>query len=349
MNQLLMSVLSQRKSGPPEPPANVVRFVSAEARTITPSYNNTGITLQYSVDSGATWTTIAGGASTTSATEHWFRGQATETKRLFTNIGNAWAFSGSSDLEVYGNLNFLLCDTLGDKIAPTSLASYCYQSMFKGCTSLTVAPELPATEVELHCYGSMFSGCKSLTTAPELPATNLRDYCYKYMFYGCKSLTTAPELPATSLESYCYQSMFSACTSLTTAPELPATSLRSYCYNEMFYGCKSLTTAPELPATRLVERCYNSMFRNCTSLTTAPKLPATTLANYCYQYMFGGCTSFKVSATQTGSYTYAWRIPTSGTGTTKTSWNRYMLDGTGGTFKDNPTINTTYYVENEPI
>jgi hypothetical protein len=65
--------------------------------------------------------------------------------------------------------------------------------------------------------------------------------------------------------------------------------------------------------------------------------------------MFDGCTSLKVSATQTGTYQYAWRIPTSGTGTTATYWNRYMLRNTGGTYTSDPTINTTYYVENSPV
>ena len=246
MNQLLMSVLAQRKSAPVSS-ENYVRFVSASSRTITPKYTNGGVTLQYSVDKGATWTTIASGSETTSATEHWFRGQATGTKSLFaTSVStNAWAFSGSSDLEVYGNLNFLLCDTLGDMVAPTSLANYCYNAMFEGCTSLT--------------------------TAPELPTTTLADNCYRQMFEGCTSLTTAPELPATAL----------------------------------YYGC--------------------------------------------YRFMFSGCTSLKVSATKEGAYQYDWRIPTSGTGTTATSWNSYMLSSTGGTFKSNPTINKTYYVENKPI
>ena len=34
----------------------------------------------------------------------------------------------------------------------------------------------------------MFRGCTSLTEAPALPATSLADSCYSYMFYGCTSL-----------------------------------------------------------------------------------------------------------------------------------------------------------------
>ena len=254
---------------------NVVVFKSDSARTITPIYTNTGITLQYSIDSGITWITIASGVTTPSAIEILFRGQATGTKSLFnsSDLTNAWSFSGeaSNKLEVYGNLNFLLCDTLGDEVAPTSLA----------------------------------------------------DYSYSAMFYGCTSLTTAPSLPATTLADRCYQNMFRGCTSLTTAPSLPATTLAIY--------------------------CYGAMFQDCTSLTTAPSLPATTLTSNCYRYMFANCTSFKVSTAKNGSYQYAWRIPTSGTGSTAADWNVSMLSNTGGTFTSAPTINTTYYVENPPV
>lgn len=242
------SELVYEKEEEPSYPSNVVVFKSGSPRTITPRYTNTGITLQYSTNGGTTWTNISSGVTTASSDEIWFRGRATGTKSLFTSTStsNAWTFSGSSVLEVYGNLNFLLCNTLGDTIAPTSLAIYCYSNMFRDCTSLT--------------------------TAPSLPATTLGERCYYYMFYGC------------------------------------------------------------------------------TALTTAPSLPATTLVNRCYYHMFDGCTAFKVSYTKTGSYQYAWRIPTSGTGSAAESgWSSYMLTNTGGTFTSNPTINTTYYVENPPV
>ena len=89
------------------------------------------------------------------------------------------------------------------------------------------------------CYSGMFRGCTSLTQAPELPATTLTSACYWYMFSGC-SLTQAPELPATTLTSNCYQYMFSRCTSLTQIPELPATTLAFCCCERMFWKCRSL-------------------------------------------------------------------------------------------------------------
>ena len=170
--------------------------------------------------------------------------------------------------------------------------------------------------------------------------------CYFIMFSDCTSLTQAPALPATTLAPSCYDSMFFGCTGLTQAPALPATTLAESCYDSMFNGCTSLTQAPALPATTLTESCYDSMFEGCTSLTQAPALPATTLADWCYSGMFYGCTGLKLSSTQTGEYTIAYRIPTSGTGTTATSALINMFAFTGGTFTGTPEINKTYYLSN---
>ena len=353
-----------------------VEFVSSTAMTITPKYTNSGVTLQYSLN-GSTWTPIVSGATTPSANIIYFRGQATGTKSLFIlNEGtNAWTFSGATNLECNGKLDRLIQNTLGSDVdvltigtycfsymfyniatlikAPalpaTTLANYCYTQMFQGCTSLTTAPALPATTLANYCYTQMFYKCTSLTTAPALPATTLKDACYQYMFQGCTSLKTVPALPATTLANYCYTQMFYGCTSLTTAPALPATTLKDACYQYMFYGCTSLTTVPALPATTLASNCYQYMFYGCTSLKTVPALPATTLASNCYQYMFYGCTSLKLSTTMTGIYDTAYRIPTTGTGTTASNALLDMFKTTGGTFTGTPEINTTYYTENTPI
>lgn len=184
--------------------------------------------------------------------------------------------------------------TSAPELPATRLARGCYNSMFYGCTSLTEAPALPATELNNGCYEEMFYGCTSLETAPELPATELANLCYFSMFEGCTSLTKAPELLATTLANMCYFCMFYACTSLTTAPtKLPATTLAEDCYSLMFCGCTSLKTAPELKAEKLANNCYSNMFKGCTSLTTAPELKADTLAENCYLSMFENCTKLE--------------------------------------------------------
>ena len=106
-----------------------------------------------------------------------------------------------------GNIMSLLNGDSPDSI----IATYCYYSMFRNCTALAQAPELPVTTLARSCYGSMFIGCTSLVQAPELPATTLAGSCYASMFRNCTALVQAPELPATTLARTCYSNMFRNC------------------------------------------------------------------------------------------------------------------------------------------
>ena len=51
--------------------------------------------------------------------------------------------------------------------------------MFKGCTSLTTAPVLPATYLKLYCYESMFNGCTSLNSVTCLATNITQSNCTK--------------------------------------------------------------------------------------------------------------------------------------------------------------------------
>ena len=280
-------------------------------------------TLEYFA-SNKTWTTWDGTTTLSSVDNDgdnvlYLRGTG-NTKITGNSINYRWVLTGS-DISCIGNIENLLDYATVEAGNHPTMASYCYYSMFRSCTSITQAPALPAT---------------TLTTR-----------CYYYMFYGCTSLTQAPDLPATALATSCYQYMFYGCTALTKAPALPATTLADECYFYMFAGCTSLTQTPVLPATTLVPYCYTGMFLECTSLTQTTNLPTTTLANYCYQQMFQGCTNLKLSTTQTGEYTQEYRIPSSGTGTTATDAITNMFTSTGGTFTGTPEINTTYYLSSD--
>ena len=263
-------------------------FEAIENTTFTFSQNN----LQYSLDGGATWTTLTAGTASPilQAGERIMWKASGLTPDSGTGIGT---FSSTGRFKVEGNVMSLLFGN--NFVGRTSLESYDYafSFLFQNCTYLEDAHNLifPATTLAERCYYWMFFGCTSLTSAPELPATMLAMQCYAYMFYGCTSLFTAPELPATTLAVECYSNMFNGCTSFSTAPKLPGTTLAMGCYNWMFYRCSSLTTAPNLPATTLAYACYSGMFAHCTNLTTVPGLPATTLATICYESMFAGCTS----------------------------------------------------------
>ncbi len=144
-------------------------------------------------------------------------------------------------------------------------------------------------EYQQFCFARLFKDCTCLTQAPELPATSLKSGCYSEMFANCTGLKQAPKLPATELTPFCYAGMFAGCTNLTETPELPATEMKYFCYAEMFAGCSNLAHAPELPAIQLDKWCYFGMFADCISLTQAPELPAVLLPDFAYRKMFKGC------------------------------------------------------------
>ena len=232
--------------------------------------------LEYTNGSG--WKTWDGGEITSgeNGSNHciYLRGTGNSKITGASSYKTKWRIIGTN-IACNGDIDLLLDYSLVKSGNHPEMAIRCYSSMFRGCTSLTTAPALPATTLADYCYASMFYGCTSLTTAPALPATTLADYCYNFMFYGCKSLTTAPALPATTLASGCCFSMFQGCTSLTTAPALPATTLASGCYSYMFYGCRKIklsTTAfgiytksyriPKSGTGTTVSGALNDMFAN---------------------------------------------------------------------------------------
>lgn len=224
-----------------EIPPDYLCFTAEEAgSTIAMAVNRTptkGQAFETSTD-GTNWSVFTPGTTTITLTnvgnKVYFRGNNTTVSESGSVF---YQFVMSGKIAASGNIMSLLDTTCK---STTISNKYCYYSMFRGCTSLTTAPELPATTLAEGCYGSMFQDCTSLTTAPALPATTLVNSCYNFMFKGCTSLTTAPALPATTLASDCYNGMFNGCKSLTTAPALSATTLANSCYNFMFAGCTSL-------------------------------------------------------------------------------------------------------------
>lgn len=178
-------------------------------------------------------------------------------------------------------------------------AQACYQ-MFKTCTALTAAPDLPANgSIATEGYREMFSGCSAMVTPPDrlavTPASGSNSN-FREMFQGCTSLLLSPELSAMEVKSNGCQSMFDGCTSLTTGPALPAVTVANDAYNSMFQGCSSMTQGPAtLPATTMSSNCYAGMFKNCTLLGAAPRIDAVTLAQSCFSEMFSECRALRTA------------------------------------------------------
>lgn len=111
----------------------------------------------------------------------------------------------------YGlNLLFYGCSNLevAPKTLPNELFESCFSFMFEYCSKLTSVPldYLPVTTLAPYCYEEMFSGCTNLVQAPELPATTLTQSCYSQMFNQCSKLNRikmmATDISATSCLNY---------------------------------------------------------------------------------------------------------------------------------------------------
>ena len=143
-------------------------------------------------------------------------------------------FVMTGKIEASGNCNSMLSSDF-ENITSLSGYDYAFSNLFKSCTSLTQAPELPATTLADSCYKQMLQDCESLTQAPALPATKLANSCYAYMLYRCESLTQAPALPAKFLNfSSCY-CMFAYCSNLKEV-RIAATGADKYALDSWLSG-----------------------------------------------------------------------------------------------------------------
>ena len=221
---------------------------------------------------------------------------------------------------------------------------------FVSSTAMTITPKYTNAGVTLQ-YSLNGTSWTTIATDATTPSANI--IYFRGQVTGTKSLFTssAPTnawtfTSATNLE--CNGKLDRLLQNALVSDD-DVLTIGNNCFSYMFYNNSTLITAPALPATTLANNCYRGMFSSCTNLTTAPALPATTLANNCYFVMFNGCTNLKISTTMTGIYDTAYRIPTTGTGTTAADALTNMFTGTGGTFTETPSINTTYYTENTPV
>lgn len=249
-------------------------------------------------------------------------------------FGFTWLFQSASGLLFPPN------------ISATTIRDQWCRLMFKS-SWIIKAPDLPATTVWDYWYCQMFDSCSSLYSTSNISATSLWNYACEYMYNTCQGLKKAKPLPTQTVGTNCYQKMFYMSRYLEEAPwYIGATSLSSSCCSQMFYQCNQLKTAPRIDATAVEASSCSRMFYQCEKLEQLPRLKALTLADSCYEEMFRWCTKIKMSTTQVDDYQTEYRIPIAGTWT---SWNNslyLMFMSTGGSYKGNPSVNTTYYTSN---
>ena len=199
---------------------------------------NNPVTCQYSLDNGATWTTLSNDTWTpTVQAGHTIKWKAdispiaSETNRA----GGVGVFTATGRFNAMGNAYSLLWSSGFGTVTSLAGKSYALNQLFYqnnkvvSCENLA----LPALTIAEKCYRNMFRECTSLTTPPSvLPSMSLTTYCYVGMFNGCTALTKSPYLPALSLALYCYRSMFINCQSLIEIRAMfTTTPSSSYMYN----------------------------------------------------------------------------------------------------------------------
>lgn len=216
-------LMGRAVKGPPTPPTPAdkpyLTFSSPTSFTMGKTNGKTWDgTVEYSTDAN-TWTTWNGTDTLTAVSD-----SGTYYIYLRGISNTAWGRSSKNDqltltgsnISVAGNIETLLdyaTVALGNH---PQMAGDCFKSLLRNNTALVSAEnlELPATTLADFCYATMFQGCTSLVSAPALPATTIANYCYYGMFNGCTSLTSVPALPATTLMDHCYEQMFFKCSSL---------------------------------------------------------------------------------------------------------------------------------------
>lgn len=275
----------------PQPQASdYLTFVPSQNSTFKFSTNS----LQYSLDDGQTWTTIAANTNTPTVSAGskilWKQNGLTPTTT--DGIGT---FSSSGKFVASGNpLSLVYGDNYGS-ITDISNVPYIFVKLFSGCTGITSAENLvlQATKLGAHCYADMFDDCTNLTKAPQLPATGTAEHCYALMFYGCTSLTEMPELPATYVANYAYWQMFYGCTSLTSTKNLVGTDVGHHAYQLMFAYCTNITTGGSISLKNALESVCSSMYQGCTSLRKIGSFDLESTASRCCMSMFNGCRSLR--------------------------------------------------------
>lgn len=178
--------------------------------------SETAKTISYSINDGK-WTSITSSSTgetilVSAGNSVRFKGNNTS---YATSRDNYAGFEGgTATFNIEGNIHSLL---YGDDFANNnSLTNSTYQfcSLFK--KSNVISAEnliLPSTVLTKYCYRAMFSYCTSLSVAPVLPASTLAQGCYWYMFEKC-AISTAPDLNAETLANECYGHMFENCSNL---------------------------------------------------------------------------------------------------------------------------------------
>ena len=151
--------------------------------TTNENYKITG--LEYSVN-GGDWITVTEDSRVNFGAEYGdlrLRGKNPDGTATNSSLYSTIAFINNVNVACTGDIRTLL-DWEKYKTVETNNARFCW--LFKNCSVLTSAPELPATTLAQLCYYSMFYGCKKLSTVTMLAPSGqiTSSYAFTNWLYG---------------------------------------------------------------------------------------------------------------------------------------------------------------------
>lgn len=123
----------------------------------------------------------------------------------------------------------------------TKYATYCFGSMFWGCTNLKLIPQLNFTVLASYCFNSMFSECISLTETQAgwyfpnttLNSTNQKS-CYSYMFKKCTSLIKVATAQKNTITDSYNWGWLSGCTATGATLYISKSNTQSFTRNDNY-------------------------------------------------------------------------------------------------------------------
>lgn len=148
----------------------------------------------------------------------YMRNKSETTTNFSTSNSNYYQFSMTWSIAAHWSINYLLCKNSTDTLP----SDHCFRTLFYNCTSLAVAPSLPATTITQYCYLNMFMNCTTLEVITELPATTLTTSCYRNMFRWCSKIKLS------TTQAWEYQTEYRIPTSWTWTTATNA-------FDDMFY------------------------------------------------------------------------------------------------------------------
>lgn len=223
-------------SSAPAPLPDYLCFTAIDSGTFTLTIPS-GLTVanlnyvEYSTDEGATWTktnnvadtavtittpTIAAGGKVYWRGSGIRYGSSTSVYSTFSATGK---FNASGHVNSLCYLNAVTTDTVH---------SYRYYRLFYNCTKLISAEEmtLPSSTAS-YVFGGMFRGCTAMTISPEIPKVSLSTNACRETFYGCTHLTKLVALFTSATSTNAYYRWIGS----TSAYKVPSTCLMVFSLN----------------------------------------------------------------------------------------------------------------------